>query len=59
MKDLNDTQLFLAFAIVASLAVNWLFGIVLSTFSLNFWVLYGAQGIASLLLLLKIKNLKD
>lgn len=59
MKELNDKQLFLSFAIITSLTVNWFFGIVLSTFSLNFWVLYTCQGFASLLLLLKIKNLKD
>lgn len=59
IQKLNDKQLFLCFAVMVSLAVNWFFGIILSITGLSFWIIFVAQTIISLFALLLIRKIKD
>jgi len=59
LQKLNDTQLFLAFAVMTSLSVNSFFGLVFIITGASFWLVYLVQVIISLIALLLIKQIKD
>lgn len=58
VQELNEAQLFLAFAVTTSLVVNWVFGMLLIITGLSFWAIYTIQAIIAFIALILIRKIK-